>query len=183
MNPSGRTAADLNEYPLSLVELGEDGGSPSENRENGFVGRRSRAKVDTSATNDPSTSVARHDLGLDECGLRGLEIRLKSRNLLHQLRSALGLSFTKALRLFDIDAKLIRFGSAGRLRKRIEGQLETGTSDHHGREHQSRADSKKPGRLSIFWQVIPRQRLGNQVGRLPERTPYPTPPFASDPFG
>lgn len=191
MHPSGRTATDLNEYPLSLVDLREDGGSPSENRENGFVGRRSRAKVDTGATNDPSTSVARHDLGLvedrlgnasraidnkecrakatfvdlalrfdeldsrildfgvpprrtrrcafdldacrrqrrdgvgagmatrqprlglDECGLRGLKIRLKSRNLLHQLRSALGLGFTKALRLFDIDAELIRFGSAG----------------------------------------------------------------------
>jgi len=52
-------------------------------------------------------------LALDVCGLRGLKIRLKSRNLLHQLRSALGLGFTKALRLFDIDAELIRFGSAG----------------------------------------------------------------------
>lgn len=138
MNSSGRTATDLNEYPLSFVDLREDGGSPSENRENGFVGRRSPAKVDTGmATRQPR-------LGLDECGLRSLEIRLKSRNLLYQLRSALGLGFTKALRLFDIDADLIRFGSAGQLRKRIEGQIETGTSDHHAREHQSRADSKNP---------------------------------------
>ncbi len=119
MHPSGRTATDLNEYPLSLVDLREDGGSPSENRENGFVGRRSRAKVDTGATNDPSTSVARHDLGLVEDRLGNA-----SRAIDNKECRAKATFVDLALRFDELDSRILDFGVPPRRTRRCAFDLD-----------------------------------------------------------